>query len=98
MRIREPLTITCRNISKRRETLVNQGFPAHKKITVPTAPMSVKTVIVSARSGFEPRIYTQKRLEMEVLHSVLASVTQGVTPDMKSLNYYKHTTYLALYY
>ena len=23
----------------------------HKKITVPTAPMSVKTVIVSARSG-----------------------------------------------
>ena len=73
MRIREPLTITCRNISKRRETLVNQGFPAHKKITVPTAPMSVKTVIVSARS-------------------------QGVTPDMKSLNYYKHTTYLALYY
>ena len=51
MRIREPLTITCRNISKRRETLVNQGFPAHKKITVPTAPMSVKTVIVSARSG-----------------------------------------------
>ena len=51
MRIREPLTITCRNISKRRETLVNQGFPAHKKITVPTAPMSVQTVIVSARSG-----------------------------------------------
>ncbi len=48
---REPLTITCRNISKSRETLVNQGFPAHKKITVPTAPMSVKTVIVSARSG-----------------------------------------------
>ena len=34
-----------------RETLVNQGFPTHKKITVPTAPMSVKTVIVSARSG-----------------------------------------------
>ena len=26
-------------------------FFRHKKITVPTAPMSVKTVIVSARSG-----------------------------------------------
>ena len=51
MRIREPLKITCSNISKIREPLVNQGFPAHKKITVPTAPMSVKTVIVSARSG-----------------------------------------------
>ena len=38
-------------MSKSRETLVNQGFPAHKKITVPTAPMSVKTVIISARSG-----------------------------------------------
>ena len=50
MRIREPLTITCSNISKIREPLVNQGFPSHKKITVPTAPMSVKTVIVSARS------------------------------------------------
>lgn len=37
-------------MSKSRETLVNQGFPTHKKITVPTAPMSVKTVIVSARS------------------------------------------------
>ena len=49
--MRKPLTITCSNISKSRETLVNQGFPAHKKITVPTAPMSVKTVIVSARSG-----------------------------------------------
>ena len=46
-----PLKITCSNISKSREALVNQGFPAHKKITVPTAPMSVKTVIVSARSG-----------------------------------------------
>ena len=51
MRIREPLTITCSNIPKSRETLVNQGFPTHKKITVPTAPMSIKTVIVSARSG-----------------------------------------------
>ena len=76
MRIREPLKITCSNISKRRETLVNQRLSSAQKITVPTAPMSVKTVIVSARSGFEPRIYTQKRLEMEVLHSVLASVTQ----------------------
>ena len=38
-------------MSKSREALVNQGFPAHKKITVPTAPMSVKTVIASARSG-----------------------------------------------
>ena len=45
------IKITCSNIPKSRETLVNQGFSAHKKITVPTAPMSVKTVIASARSG-----------------------------------------------
>lgn len=78
MRIREPLTITCRNISKRRETLVNQGFPAHKKITVPTAPMSVKTVIVSARSGVRTLcVYTQKRLEMEVFAQRLGKCNTG---------------------
>ena len=76
MRIREPLTITCSNIPKSRETLVNQGFPTHKKITVPTAPMSVKTVSVRDQ-GFKPRIYTQKRLEMEVFAQRLGECNTG---------------------